>query len=141
MGSRHDAHVATQRRGFPEIMGALGATVFVLTGIWALAAPQSFFDVLATFDPYNRHLIQDIGAFQIGLGAVLVLAIVDTPRDALSAALIGTGIGGAAHVLSHVVGMDLGGSPSFDIPVLSLLAGGLVAGGIVRRRRSRERMR
>lgn len=127
MGSRHDAHVATQRRGFPEIMGALGATVFVLT--------------MATLDPYNRHLIQDIGAFQIGLGAVLVLAIVDTPRDALSAALIGTGIGGAAHVLSHVVGMDLGGSPSFDIPVLSLLAGGLVAGGIVRRRRSRERMR
>jgi hypothetical protein len=36
--------------------------------------PRSFFTALAAFEPYNQHFIQDIGAFQIGLGAVLLLA-------------------------------------------------------------------
>lgn len=38
--------------------------------------PNPFFEQLAWFEPYNQHFIQDIGAFQIGLGVVLLIAAV-----------------------------------------------------------------
>ncbi len=71
---------------------------FLGFGLWALAAPRSFFSSLARFDPYNQHFVQDIGAFQIGLGAVLVLAT--RLADGLSVALLGTGVG-ARRVARH----------------------------------------
>ncbi|HUF32959.1 MAG TPA: hypothetical protein VMN58_07085 [Acidimicrobiales bacterium] len=105
---------------FPRVVAAVGGGFFLATGLWAMVAPRSFFDALATFEPYNQHLIQDIGAFQIGLGAVLLLAAL-TRLDALATALGGVGIGSAAHVVSHAVGTDLGGTPAMDIPVFSVL--------------------
>ena len=84
-----------------------------------MIGPRSFFDELATFEPYNQHLIQDIGAFQIGLGAVLVLAALRDLRDPLVVGLVGVGVGMVAHVVSHAVGHDLGGTPEVDIPVFS----------------------
>lgn len=117
---------------FPRLIGLVGGVSLLAFGIWAMVGPRSFFDNLATFDPYNQHLIQDIGAFQIGLGMVLVLAAVPRRPDALGIALLGVGCGMVAHVVSHIVGHDLGGTPAVDIPVFSILGGLLVAGGLVR---------
>ena len=117
---------------FPRWIGLVGGVSLVAFGIWAMVGPRSFFDSLATFDPYNQHLIQDIGAFQIGLGAVLLLAAVPRRPDALGIALLGVGVGMVAHVVSHIVGHDLGGTPAVDIPVFSILGGLLLAGGLVR---------
>lgn len=111
--------------------------MLVIFGLWAMIAPESFFDSLVTFDPYNQHLIQDIGAFQIGLGAVLLLAAGPWTDDALVVVLLGVGIGMVAHVISHAVGTDLGGSPEVDIPFFSVLAGLLLAGGWARLSRLR----
>lgn len=105
---------------FPRVVAAVGGGFFLAVGLWAMVAPRSFFDALATFEPYNQHFLQDIGAFQIGLGAVLLLAVL-TRLDALAAALGGVGIGSAAHVVSHAVGTDLGGTPAMDIPVFTVL--------------------
>ena len=59
---------------FPVIVaGVVGAT-FVGLGLWAFAAPQSFFNTTATFEPYNEHFLHDIGSFMLGLGATLLLA-------------------------------------------------------------------
>lgn len=80
-----------------------------------MLALGSLFKVAATFDPYNQHSIQDIGAFQIGLGAVLLLAAA-FPREGLAVALFGVGFGSGAHVISHIVGRDLGGTPIPDRP-------------------------
>ena len=124
---------ATWLARFPRLIATIGGVLLVWLGVWAMAGPQSFFDALATFDPYNQHLIQDIGAFQIGLGAVLLLAAAPEPGDGLSIALVGVGFGMVAHTISHAVGTDLGGKPAVDIPVFSLLAGLLLAGGLVRR--------
>ena len=41
-------------------------------GIWAFFAPVSFADFVAF--PYNGHLLHDVGAFQIGIGATVLLA-------------------------------------------------------------------
>ena len=117
-------------QAFTRAVAVAGAVSFVGFGVWAMVAPRSFFGRVATFEPYNQHLIQDIGAFQIGLGSVLLLAVQFRGAGALAVALLGTGIGGGAHVASHVVGRDLGGRPEVDIPVFAVLAALLVAAGV-----------
>ena len=117
-------------QGFARAVGVAGAGSFVGFGVWGMAAPRSFFDRLATFEPYNQHLIQDIGAFQIGLGSVLLLAVLFPGAGPLAVALVGTGIGAGAHVVSHVVGRDLDGRPEVDIPAFAVLGSLLVAAGV-----------
>ena len=115
-----------------RVIALVGGALLITFGLWAMIDPQSFFDSLATFDPYNQHLIQDIGAFQIGLGAVLILAGAPKQSDGLLCGLVGVGAGMAAHAVSHAVGHDLGGTPEIDIPVFSLLGGLLLASGLAR---------
>ena len=119
---------------FPRTIGVLGGLSFLASGLWAIIAPESFFDAVATFEPYNQHFVQDIGAFQIGLGAVLLLAAIPARTDALAVGLIGVGIGSAAHTVSHVVGRDLGGKPEVDIPLFAVLTVLLLVAGLVRLR-------
>lgn len=113
---------------FPKVVAIGGGLFFLLFGIWAMADPESFYD-LATFEPYNQHFLQDIGAFQIGLGAVLILATLRPTLESLTLALLGTGIGGAAHAVSHIIGRDLGGNPSRDIPLFVIVAALLLGAG------------
>lgn len=128
VGTTASRDLATSR--FPRLVATLVGSILVVSGLWAMVAPASFFEAAATFEPYNRHFIQDLGAFQIGLGVVLWLALVPRP-DALAVTLVGVGIGSAAHTVSHAIGHDLGGNPIVDIPtwviltVVLLVAGGL----------------
>lgn len=105
-------------------------------GLWAMVDPRSFFERVALFEPYNQHFLQDLGAFQIGLGAVLLLAGLRTHLDALTVSLIGVGIGGAIHAVSHVIGVDLGGRPAIDIPVFGGLAAVLLVAGAMKWRQT-----
>ncbi len=102
-------------------------------GRWPLRGPSS--RRCPGSIPYNQHFVQDIGAFQIGLGAVLVLA---TPlADGLSVAFLGTGVGAPVHVVWHVIGRELGGNPEVNLPFFTLVAALLLAAGAVRGRRRR----
>jgi hypothetical protein len=125
-------HVRGSR--FERSVAAIIGAVFLIAGAWAFFAPASFFEAAATFEPYNVHFIRDIGAFQIGLGAVLLLAAATPATDGLVAGLFGAGVGSAAHTASHVVGRDLGGTPEVDIPFFAVLTLLLVAGGVLRYR-------
>jgi hypothetical protein len=120
-----------------RVVAIAAGILFVGGGLWAIAASESFFDVLGPFPPYNQHFVQDVGAFQIGLGAVLLIAAFAPRADILAAALLGVGIGSVAHVVSHVLGIDLGGRPALDIPALTALAVVLLVAGVVRWRASR----
>ena len=102
-----------------------------------MIAPALFFESIALFEPYNRHFVQDIGAFQIGLGTTLLLAAF-LNDDALAVALLGVGVGAASHVVSHAMGLDAGGDPIIDIPALSILGILLLVTGAVRWRRVRR---
>jgi hypothetical protein len=95
------------------------AIFFIGLGIWALFSPQSFFDQLAHYPPYNKHLFHDVGAFQAGIGSTLLFALFR--RDALGVALAGTSVGAVLHAISHIVDRDLGGK-STDPFLLSALA-------------------
>jgi hypothetical protein len=130
MGSMDTGTRPSRRRHwFPRAVGVLGGASFLASGLWAMAGPEAFFETVATFEPYNQHFIQDIGAFQIGLGAVLLLAAT-TRADALAVGLVGVGIGSVAHTVSHVIGRDLGGTPELDIPLTALTSLLLLAGGL-----------
>ena len=120
----------------PRAVAILLGLAFTALGAWAMIDPRSFFDTIAAFEPYNQHFLQDIGAFQIGLGAVLLLAGVPARADALATALGGVGIGSALHTVSHVVGLGLGGTPQTDIPTFSVMTVLLLGAAWLRSRRA-----
>lgn len=118
----------------PRVVAIIVGLLMVVLGIWAFAAPRSFFNQIANFPPYNRHLFHDLGAFQFGIGAVLLLAV--TWADALAAALGGAAAGATLHLVSHIMDRDLGGKDSDPI-LLALLAAALIIATAVRRRAGR----
>jgi hypothetical protein len=89
---------------------ALLALLLIGAGLWAMIAPHAFYSNAATYPPYNRHLIHDVGALVIGLGSCLVAGLL--VRDALLAVLAGNTTGAAAHFVSHVLDRSLGGHAS-----------------------------
>lgn len=91
------------------VLVSLGAVFFTAFGLWAFLDPRSFFEELAKYEPYNAHFLHDIGAFQVGIGAALILGLWQR-RDALFAALGGAGVGAAFHAAAHIRDHDLGGS-------------------------------
>jgi len=115
----------------PRAVALLGGLFFVGLGVWAFFDPQSFYDNLAKFPPYNEHLFHDAGAFQIGIGATLLLAL--TWKDGLAVALGGGSVLAIAHAISHFIDKDLGGKDT-DPWFLSFVAAVLVIGLVARRR-------
>jgi hypothetical protein len=136
-----DTRSSTVRLRLLRTIAILGGLSFVALGVWAMIDPRSFFDALARFEPYNQHFLQDIGAFQVGLGAVLLLAAVPGRTDSLAVALVGVGVGAALHTVSHIIGRDLGGNPQTDIPTFAAMAVLLLAAGAFRWRRERKSAR
>jgi peptidoglycan/LPS O-acetylase OafA/YrhL len=103
---------------------------WLVFGIWAFVAPRSFFDQVAVFPPYNEHFLHDAGAFQMGLGAVLVFGLIGW--DGLGTALAGTAVAAVMHVIAHAIDSDKGGK-STDIPGLAVLALALVVAAVLAR--------
>ena len=105
--------VFARRLTGPALIAALGAGFFLVFGAWALLSPSSFYESIATYPPYNEHLIHDLGAFQIGIGAALAGGVV--LRSALLAGLAGGAAGSVAHFISHMIDRDAGGRASDPI--------------------------
>ena len=110
---------------------ALVAGLFaVAAGAWAFLAPQSFFDRIATFPPYNRHFIHDVGAFQVGLGVALLVSL--RWSDGLLVALSGFAAGATVHFAAHVIDRNRGGHPVTDLLGLGILAAAALAAAAAR---------
>lgn len=107
-------------------LAAIGAAFFLGFGLWAFLDASSFFEQMAHFDPYNAHFVHDIGAFQVGIGATLAVALWRR-SDALLAALAGAGIGSAFHLVAHIQDHDLGGKDT-DVFVFAVVAALLLVG-------------
>ncbi|NUS04019.1 MAG: hypothetical protein HOV97_15845 [Nonomuraea sp.] len=107
----------------------LGALVFLVFGLWAFGRPQSFYDTVAHYPPFNLHLFHDAGAFQLGIAAALIGALFW--QDVLFVGLLAGAVGTVVHAVSHIMDRNLGGNPS-DPWTLSLLALIMVAGTLLR---------
>ena len=93
----------------PELQPGVTAAViisgfFMLAfGIWTFFAPVSFADFVAF--PYNRHLLHDVGAFQICIGATVLLALLWA--DSIMVVLGGYVVGGSFHIVDRHIGGHL----------------------------------
>lgn len=92
-------------RAFVAAVISVAGLLTLAAGIWALASPSSFADAVAF--PDAEHFLHDVGAFQIGIGATLLLAL--GWRDGAALALAGFLVGNTIHAVNHVVDLDLGG--------------------------------
>lgn len=99
--ARTDAAVAAA-------MVVCGASM-LLFGVWAFLAPASFSQFI-DYPPYNRHLIHDVGAFQVGIGVTVLMAL--RLGDALTVALAGFVAAGGLHAVVHLLDLRLGGHAS-----------------------------
>ena len=112
----------------------IGGLFMLVLGIWAFFAPASFADFVAF--PYNRHLLHDVGAFQIGIGATMLLALLWA--DGVMVVLAGYVVGTGFHLASHIIDRNVGGH-DYDPLVLGLIVViGLI--GIYARARAYARM-
>jgi len=78
--------------------------------IWATVAPRSFYDDfpgggrawVSPSGPYNEHLVRDVGAFNIGLLVVAILAAVTLERRLVQASLLASIAAGTPHLIFHL---------------------------------------
>lgn len=98
----------TAARRYVTAVTALIGLLTIGIGIWCLISPDSF----AQFAGFGEHVhfLHDVGAFQVGLGATLLLALMWS--DALLTATAGFLLANTIHTVNHVVDLNLGGSPA-----------------------------
>ena len=105
---------------------AVLALVGLQVGFWAAFAPQSFYDdfpgagrIWVSMDgPYNEHLVRDVGALNLALAVVAIVAFVTLSRAAVIAAGGAWLAYGLPHLVYHVRHADvLDGSEQVAVPV------------------------
>jgi hypothetical protein len=92
----------------------LEAVGFLAVGAWALAAPRSFYDAfpggghawVGVDGPYNEHLVRDVGALNLAVVAVLVLAAWWGGTELVRAACVAALIWSVPHFAYHVTHLD-----------------------------------
>jgi PPOX class probable F420-dependent enzyme len=92
-------------RRFVLAVTLLAGLFMTAAGLAALLAPSWFAD--AAGFPRHTHFVHDAGAFQLGIGVTLLLAV--AWRDGLALALAGFLIANTTHAVNHAVDLDLGG--------------------------------
>jgi hypothetical protein len=88
---------------------ALLAVFHLFFGVPAIVAPQWFFDNFpgaghrwtAAYQPYNEHLMTDVGAAFTTLGVILAMAAVMMDRRVTNVVLIGLLVFSALHLAYH----------------------------------------
>ncbi|OBK33987.1 PPOX class F420-dependent enzyme [Mycobacterium sp. 1245111.1] len=98
--------IGTPARVYVVTITALIGLLNTAIGVWCLIDPRSFARVVAF--PAHEHFVHDVGAFQVGLGIMLLLALIWS--DAMATVLVGYIVANTVHTANHVVDLDLGGS-------------------------------
>jgi hypothetical protein len=117
------------RRGVVVAAVLLAALMMLVAGAWCWLDPASF--AAATNWPEHEHFLHDAGAFQLGIGVMLLAAL--WWRDVLAVVLLGAAFTNGLHAVNHVMDLDLGGRPS-DPWLIGAVALGALAGLVVRLR-------
>jgi PPOX class probable F420-dependent enzyme len=108
-------------RAFVAAVTGVAGLLTLAAGVWSLASPSSFAEAVAF--PNAEHFLHDLGAFQIGIGATLLLAL--GWKDGLALALTGFLVGNSIHAVNHAVDLDLGGHAAdpWALGLVSVLVG------------------
>ena len=98
--------IGTPARIYLVTMTALIGLLTAGIGVWCLTDPCSFAKSVGF--PAHEHFVHDLGAFQVGFGITLLLALIWS--DALATVLAGYVVANTVHTANHIVDLDLGGS-------------------------------
>jgi hypothetical protein len=109
-------------RPLARVIAILLGAFYLAFGAWAFLDPASFAESIASFPPYNGHLLKDLGAFQFGLGVGLIAAV--TWADGVRATFLGVAAASVLHAVSHIQDRHLGGRASdpYTVGLIALLA-------------------
>jgi PPOX class probable F420-dependent enzyme len=118
-GEWSPARPMDQGRRFVLAVTLLAGLFMTAAGVAALLAPGWFADA-ASF-PRHPHFVHDAGAFQLGIGVTLLLAL--AWRDGLALVLAGFLVANTTHAVNHAVDLNLGGRSvdPWGLAALSLL--------------------
>jgi hypothetical protein len=100
-------------------------------GLWASLAPRLFFDGFpgfghhwtAAYPPYNAHLVTDLGATFLTLGALLAVAAVVADRRVRWSVLAGVWLFNTLHLAFHAGHRGTMSIVDYRASVASLAAG------------------
>lgn len=110
----------------------------LVTGAWAVVAPQHWFDhfpgigptLVAAEPPYNAHLATDAGAGFLAAGVAVAVASILGRRMLMLFALGVYAVGALPHVLYHAINQSPALSTAENAVGVGLLVGGLAAAGV-----------
>jgi hypothetical protein len=117
---------------------ALLAVPALVEGLWATAAPSSFYRSfpgtghwVAALPPYNEHLVRDVGQLALALGIVTVGALVMRRRSVIR--LVGAAwlVEALPHFLFHVLNRQGLGSAQLTASLTGLAFTVVLAVGCV----------
>jgi predicted anti-sigma-YlaC factor YlaD len=101
----------------------VGATQ-LLTGVWLMVDPGSFYDAIATYPPRNDHFLRDIGSWNVALG---LAALIAWRRPSWRVPMLGVlTVNYGLHAVSHLINVDDAEPESLGVVNLVLLAGATV---------------
>lgn len=112
----------------------------LLVGVWATFFPRAFYDDFPGFGmvwvsvdgPYNEHLIRDVGAWSLGLAALLLVAAVTLHRATVLASALAVTVATVPHVLYHARHTGAFDSTGDALPsVMSLAVVAVVAAALL----------
>lgn len=86
------------------------AVVPAVIGVWALAAPRGFYDAfpgtntgwVSALGPYDEHLVRDVGALNLALALLLLIAAARMTRSLVEAALVVAAVAALPHAIFHL---------------------------------------
>lgn len=85
---------------FTRFAVILNGVLTIITGLLLLFAPNFFYESVASYPPFNRHFLGDIGVFNLALGVGLLFAARDPYKHPL---IIGAAaLGNILHVFNHI---------------------------------------
>lgn len=108
-------------------------------GVWALAAPRSFYDDfpglgrawVSVDGPFNEHLIRDVGALNVALAALFIAAFVRLSRELVTMAGVLALAWGVPHALYHLVNTDGLGASDLAVSLLGLILFAVLGGALI----------
>lgn len=108
-------------------------------GMWALVAPQSFYDdfpglgrVWVSVDgPYNEHLVRDVGALNLAVAALFVAAFVRLGRELVGIAGVVALVWGVPHAVYHLFNTEVLDVVDAVVSLLGLGVFAVLGGGLV----------
>lgn len=110
----------------------------IVTGAWAVVAPQHWFDhfpgvgplLVASEPPFNAHLASDAGSGFLATGIAVAIAALIARRQLLLFALAIFAIGVIPHVLYHLTNPAPGLTDTENIVNVMMLMSGLAVAGV-----------